>query len=229
MAARRHRLQFLDGFRPGSGDLLADLDQLLIPCLEHLLATGAGRDLLKQAVALLEDPAQTGERPGVARLDLDQHLVEEAPAELGAGLDQPQVIRPEEGDPEMARKVEGPAPDAIDLDGSLRPIALQVESNRQLFGRVARLDLRLDARAGGNRPDQLDFPPRPRRSRQSQHGDGLEKVGLALAIRADEDVDAGPRRKVQLRVVAVISESKTPEAHSSARAQDKATRTGMIT
>src|SRR5438067_13079619 len=63
--------------RPGPrrDDLPADLDELVIPGLQHVLATLAGGDSFVQAVALLQHPAEIRQGPGVYRLDLDESLV----------------------------------------------------------------------------------------------------------------------------------------------------------
>src|SRR6476660_5493147 len=101
VAALSLGLQFANRPCPCGRDLAADRYQLLIPCLQQVPPGFATSHLLEQAVALLEDPLQTRQRAGVARLDLDQHLVQKAPPELRSGLDQAEVVRPEKGDPEM--------------------------------------------------------------------------------------------------------------------------------
>ena len=97
------RSELPHGCRARTNDLGAHMDQLLIPGVEHVLAALAGGDPFEQPVALLQHPAQAGERSRVTRLDLDEHLVQEAPAELGSSLHQPQVVGPEQRDPKVAR------------------------------------------------------------------------------------------------------------------------------
>jgi len=166
-----------------------------------------------RAVALLEDAAQRGERASVARLDLDQHLVEKAAPQLRAGLDQAEVVRPEERDPEVARQVERAPPCPIDLDGAFRALALDVKRDRQLAGQRTVLDRCLDSRARSDRAHELGLATRPRRGRERQHGDCFEQVRLALPVGADEHVDVGSRREVELGVVAMVLQLEPEKAH----------------
>ena len=193
------------GARPN--DLAADTHELLVPGVQHVLAALACRDPLEQAVALLEHPAQPGQRSGVPRLDLDQHLVEEAPPQLRTGLDQAEVVRPEEGHSEVAGQVDRAPPGAVHLDRASRAFSLDVEGDRELASRLAAGDFGLDPRARSDRAHELVLAARPRGRRESQHRHGLEQVRLALSVGADEHVDAGPGRQVQLRVVPVVAET----------------------
>ena len=151
--------------RPGAGghDLASDLDQLLVPGVEHVVAAFARSDPLEQAVALLQHAAQPGQRAGVTGLHLDQHLVEEAAAELGAGLDQTEVVGPEKDNPEVARQIDGSAPHAVDFDRPPRALAFDIQADGDLTPRRPIVDLCLDPRARAGGPDQLQLSARPRR------------------------------------------------------------------
>src|SRR5689334_23318504 len=124
MTPSRFRIQLAHRFGARDNDLAADVDQLMVPGLEHVLTVNAHGDPLEERVALLEDAAQACERSRVAGLDLDEHLVEEASPQLGTSLDQPEVVRPEKRDAEVARKVVSTAPRAIYLDRASRPLTL---------------------------------------------------------------------------------------------------------
>ena len=161
----------------------------------------------------LQHTPQPSEGARVARLDLDEHLVEKSPPELGTSLDEAKVVRPEEHDPEITRQINCPAPRAVDLDRASGPITFDVQSYRDLSTQRAGLDLGLDARTWSERANELQLPSRPRRARERQHRDRLEEIGLALAVGADEDVDHRSRREVQLAVIAMVSEFETAKAH----------------
>src|SRR5207245_2282343 len=124
--------QLAHGRRPCSHDYRPHPHQLRVPDLEGARLLLAGGDSFEQAVPLLEDPPQTGESSGVSRLDLHEELVEEPPALVRTSFDQPEVVGPEERDPEVAGEVERPLPGAIDLDGAARTISFHVESDCQL-------------------------------------------------------------------------------------------------
>src|SRR4029077_20354490 len=118
--------------RPRVGDFRPDTHQLQVPDLEPTGRILPGGDPLQQAVALLEDAAQPRERPRIPWLDLNQELIQKPAALLGPGLDQPEVIRPEEGDAEMPGKVARPAPGAVDLDGAVRSILIDRQRDGHL-------------------------------------------------------------------------------------------------
>src|SRR5207245_7613672 len=120
MAPSRLRGQLVDCVRPRVDDLGSHPHQLGVPHLELIGPCLAGHDALQQAVALFEDPAQARKGSRIAGLDLDEQLVEEAPALVRTRLDEAEVVGPEEGDTEMSREVDSPATGGIDLGGGAR-------------------------------------------------------------------------------------------------------------
>jgi len=78
-------------------------------------------------------------------------------------------------------------------------------------GEAGTFDLCLDASHRRHGTDQLELSTRPRRGRQRKHRDRFEQVGLALPVRADEDIDSRPGNQIQVSVVAVISEAQSAE------------------
>src|SRR3989454_5890236 len=159
------RFELADGFGARLDDLAPDLDQLVVPRVEHVLTTLARRYALQEVVALLEHAPEARDGPRIARLDLDQHLVEEPAPQLGAALDQAQVVGPEQRHPEVAGQVDRPPACPVDLDRPTRAPALDIERDRQLPPGATGLHLGLDPR-GGARPDRrrprAGPPPRRR-------------------------------------------------------------------
>src|ERR1700674_117773 len=145
MAAGCFRLQFPHRLRAGSRDLPTDPDQLLIPHLQHARALLSCSHPFQQAVPLLEDPPQSSQGARVARLNLHQHLVQKYAPLLGAGLDEAEVVRPEESDAENARQVEGSLADAIDLDDTPRPVAVDRQRDGKLDRSSAAFNLGVNA------------------------------------------------------------------------------------
>src|SRR5207245_844154 len=93
--------------------------QLVVPGVEHVLTTLARRYALQEVVALLEHAPEARDGSRIARLDLDQHLVEEPAPQLGAALSRAQVVGPEQPHPDVDGQVDGPptAPAARSCDG----------------------------------------------------------------------------------------------------------------
>src|ERR1700687_1825874 len=135
---------------------------------------------------------------------MNEELIQKSAALFRPGLDWHEVIRPEERDAEVARKINRTTPSTIDLDGAMRSYPIHRERDRQLHPASGGLDLGLDTRRRGDRSDQLHLAARPRRGGQRQHRDRLEQVRLALAVGADEHVDPGLHRDVEVGVVAMI-------------------------
>src|SRR5438128_3448217 len=171
VAAGRFRRELEDSSGPCGRDLASSPDELLVPRFEHVVTALARSHALEQAVALLQHTPQAREGAGVARLDLDEHLVEKSPPELGTSLDEAKVVRPEEHDPEITRQINCPAPRAVDLDRASRPLTLDVQSDRDLSTQLAGLDPGLDARTWTERANELQLASRPRRARERQHRD----------------------------------------------------------
>ena len=132
MATSCLRGQLVHRARPCVHDFRSHPHQFGVPHVELVGRGLARRDPLQKAVALLEDPAQPGECSRIARLDLDEQLVEEAPALVRTRLDEAKVVRPEQRDPEMPRQIDGPAPGTIDLDRAPHALAFDVEGDDQL-------------------------------------------------------------------------------------------------
>src|SRR6266571_583640 len=156
----RVRPQLLD--RPGTraGYVRAVGHELGVPRFQHARRLLAGGDPLEQAFALLEHPPEGGQVARVARLDLHEHLVEEAPALLGPRLDQAEVVGPEERHPEMARQVVDKPADTVDLDDAPYAFAFSVQRDRHLEPATRRLHLGVDAGSGRDRSEQLLVAPR---------------------------------------------------------------------
>src|SRR5256886_14730413 len=132
--------------------------------LAHVLAAVARRYALQQVVPLREHAPQAREGSRIARLDLDQHLVEEPAPQLGATLDQAKVVGPKQRHPEVTGQVDCPPPCPVDLDRASGASSLNLESDHQLPPCVAGLDLGLDPR-GGAPPPRPPPPPAPARRR----------------------------------------------------------------
>src|SRR5207245_10459866 len=90
------RFELADGFGARLDDLAPDLDQLVVPRVEHVLTTLARRYALQEVVALLENAPEARDGSRIARLDLAQRLVEEPAPQLGAALVQARVIGTEQ-------------------------------------------------------------------------------------------------------------------------------------
>src|ERR1700687_3947991 len=94
---------------------------------------------------------------------MNEELIQKSAALCRPGLDEPEVIRPEERDAEVARKINRTTPSTIDLDGAMRSYPIHRERDRQLHPASGGLDLGLDTRRRGDRSDQLHLAARPRR------------------------------------------------------------------
>src|SRR2546426_7213035 len=162
------RFELADGFGARLDDLAPDLDQLVVPRVEHVLTTLARRYALQEVVALLEHAPEARDGSRIARLDLDQHLVEEPAPQLGAALDQAQVVGPEQRHPEVAGQVDRPPACPVDLDRPTRAPALDIERDRQLPPGATGLHLGLDPRGGADPSGVLPLPARPRRRGHSE-------------------------------------------------------------
>src|SRR5437870_13561055 len=93
------RFELADGFGARLDELAPDLDQLVVPRVEHDLTTLARRYALPEVVALLEHAPEARDGPRIARLARDQHLDHEPPPQLGAALDHAQVAGPQQRHP----------------------------------------------------------------------------------------------------------------------------------
>src|SRR5207245_8935682 len=176
------RFVLADGFGARLDDLAPDLDQLVVPRVEHVLTTLARRYALQEVVALLEHAPEARDGPRIARLDLDQHLVEEPAPQLGAALDQAQVVGPEQRHPEVAGQVDRPPACPVDLDRPTRAPALDIERDRQLPPGATGLPPALDPGGGADPARGLHLPARPRRPGPAAHPARLPDVGLARAL-----------------------------------------------
>src|SRR3989449_4730392 len=183
------RFELADGFGARLDDLAPDLDQLVVPRVEHVLTTLARRYALQEVVALLEHAPEAADGWPIARLDLDQHLVEERAPQLGAALDQAQVVGPEQRHPEVAGQVARPPACPVDLDRPTRAPALDVERDRQLPPGATGLHLGLDPRGGSDPTDELPPPARPRRRGQGGHRDPPHEGGLSPGPWGGKKVD----------------------------------------
>jgi hypothetical protein len=89
-------------------------DQLTREAVEGLGGRGARADLAQQCVALLEDVAEAEQVERRPLVELSKNHVEEPPPPLRAGLDQLQVLGPEEHHRAKAEQVAGTAWAAVD-------------------------------------------------------------------------------------------------------------------
>src|ERR1700693_5822759 len=88
VVSRSLGLQFEDSRGTRRDDLAANPDELQVPRLEDVAGLLARRDLLEQAVALLEHALQPGQGAGVTRLDLHEHLVQKPAPQLRSRFDE---------------------------------------------------------------------------------------------------------------------------------------------
>src|SRR2546427_4099929 len=194
------RFELADGFGARLDDLAPDLDQLVVPRVEHVLTTLARRYALQEVVALLEHAPEAGDGSRIARLDLDQHLVEEPAPQLGAALDQAQIVGPEQRHPEVAGQVDRPPACPVDLDRPTRAPALDIERDRQLPPGATGLHLGLDPRGGAARRPRPRPAGRPPRPAARAHRDPPPRGGGALRVLADGNVGGrAPRRRALRR------------------------------
>src|SRR5258708_12286876 len=104
------RVQLEYGVRTRARHLASEPHEPLVPHLQDVSSFLTGRDLLQEAVALLQHTFQPGQGSRVARPDLHQHLVEETTPELCSCLDDPQAIGPQNPTPKSPRQIQTPSP-----------------------------------------------------------------------------------------------------------------------
>ena len=206
---------------PGGDEPGGRRGELGVPDLqggEHRGGRGAGRARrLQEAGALGEDLVVLGAHPGQARAQRDRQVVEEAPANPGFGAHQGEVLGGEDDRTQHPEQVAGPAAAPVEA-GPVRlardDLDLQDAGSFPVDGPGAhdgagRLGLprRRPSHEGGVRTDPVGGEGR-------QVDDGLDEVGLALPVGADEGAGAGLQGQHQAAVGAEVVQGEVRDVHA---------------
>jgi len=208
-----------DQVEPRGEDLRAERGQVRIPHLEgreHVVgaAPAAARrgGGLQQSVALLEDPVVVRAHAGHPRGPRDEQVVEEPAALGGVALHQREVLGREQHRAQKAEhlararhrrpvdpRAVGTAGVDLDLDDRLAVLACDAGAHDRALGsdpHQRRVGGHAVAAEGGDVPH------------------GLDEVGLALAVLADERGDAGPQLEIDLGVAAEVGQRQGGDVHA---------------
>ena len=168
----------------------------------------AAAALLEQGVALLEDALDVAAHPFRLVVEPDRGLVQ-PPAPLpGATLDQDEVVRAEQRDRERVEQVP-PALDRLAVQLHPAPAACgDLGLDQQLAGTAHRFGPH-DGPLGTGAHHGVGGGTTQRGAGQVGHG--LEQVGLALPVAADDGRGAARERDVSRLVAAVVGEPEVAE------------------
>ena len=189
------RRQRGDQLQPAGQQLGAVVGQVLVPDREggQVLPAGAA-DLAgqvrraEQGVALLDDPVVVGADPGVPGLPGDQQVVEVAAAFRRVAADQLEVLGGEQHHPQGAEHVARAADRGPVEPGPVGLAGHDLQLDQQLAAVVD--DLAADHRGGRAGPDQGRVGGHPVAVQGGHVAEGLDQVGLAHAVLADQHGDA---------------------------------------
>jgi hypothetical protein len=182
--------------------------------------------VLEQAVARAHESFERGDAPAVAGIQREREAIEKATAVPGGAAEQPVHVRgqPERGDVRAERR-RGALRRPVDADGPPGLAGRRVEPRADLDLSRRRAKLGVNRPAGGPaRPGELACRGAAQAAAWREQRDGLDQVGLAGPVRADEHDGAAVELKVELGVVAEIG-----EAEPAKRGRARHTRIGMST
>ena len=206
---------------PGGDEPGGRRGELGVPDLqggEHGGGRGAGRARgLQKAGALGEDLVVLSAHPGQARAQRDDQVVEEASADPGLGAHQGEVLGGEDDRAQHSEQVAGPAAAPVEA-GPIRlagdDLDLQDAGSFPVDGPgthdgAGRLGLTRcrPSDEGGVRADPVGGEGR-------QIDDGLDQVGLALPVGADEGAGARLQGQHQAAVGAEVVQGEVRDVHA---------------
>jgi hypothetical protein len=200
------RGKFRHEFAAGADDAVAKLDELGGETFKRGLIRDAG---LEEGIAGADAVHVALEQREVAGLGLREQQVKEAAARAGGTLDELQIFGAKDDGAQGAKiirqffdglAVESELPFAggpVDLDLAVA-LPHHVAANKVAFRAVTDHLRAADAAEGTQRGHEID---------------GLQDVGLALCIVAEQQMEAGRKIGVQPRVVAEVTESQMGQMH----------------
>ncbi len=194
-------------------DLGAECHEPFVPDVERGQPVGgqsAGAGALEQRVALLEHPLVVGHDPRESRGALHEQFVEQSPPNPGLAPHDGQVFGCEEHAVRIARQLTALHRRPVEL-GAVGPVPIELEFDEQFA--VAVGEERPDDRGVGAGPDERLVARDAMRAERREVADGLDEVGLALAVATDEHRRPRPEFELGARVVAVVGEREARDVH----------------
>ena len=187
-------------------------------------AQGRGRRL-DQGIALAEDARVVGEYRRVRGPALGLQVVEQAAPLPRLAADEREILGGEQHGLHHSEQVgEPPAGRGVEP----RTVGLALV-DRQFRGQLTApvVGQRPDQRGLRPGPDERRIPRDPVRTERGQHGHGLEHVGLAVAVAADEGGHARLEVEFEQRPRAEVDQAQPAQVHARTPSGQPGRRTGM--
>ena len=141
---------------------------------------------------------------------------------LRSRLHEVEVVRPEERHPAVPGQVDRAPGLTVDLDPAAGSVLLDQHRHPDLHAAPTAFDVAADAGLGSDGAHQLGLAAGPRRRGEGEQRHRFQEVGLALAVGAQEEVEAWVRFELEPRIVSIVAKFEGEQPHM-------ATRIGMIT
>ncbi len=171
---------------------LAGFRQLLVPGRQPAQPAAVPQD----RIALAQGPAVPLKGGQIARFHVEQRPVHQPPAQIGAIREDPLAVGADHRQRQLTRQLRGAAhPFAADADA--QTLRAFLHANRGA-GTVVALEYTARHQRGLAPPDELAQTPRAEGTAAAEDMNGLQETGLAAAVGADENVQAGTRRALEL-------------------------------
>ncbi len=179
---------------------------------------------LEQRVALLEHPVVVGPHASHPRLTGDEQVVEETAAIRRVALDQREVLGGEQHGAQDAQYLAGPR-DGRGVDaGPVGPAGGDLQLDQG--GSTVADHPSPDHGPRGPLADQRGVGRHPMAVQRRQVADGLDQVGLALPVRADERRHPGLQRQLDRCVGAEVGQRQVADVHGCGDGRRRVSRTG---